>query len=278
MRFHRACCLVLAALVACASLLSAPRAAAQDSDAWPEGTGLAILMVELTGGEHNVVRTGPGDDYAIAGVYPEGARLRVLAKNGDWYNVRLSKAETGWIHASLCEEYEDLSALELRPNPKLYSRVGSFGVSGYTGGYSFDRKSNSLVLGGRIGYYLFDFVQIEGGVGWTHIHRPEEIVESLFDLRLEAEEFDMLFYQLGALIELLPGRRMVPYVTGGVGSSIFLGRSESSLGFGGGTMLFVSKSTAVRWELRTYQFRSGTDQARRTNHNVEFSIGSSLLF
>ena len=57
-----------------------------------------------------------------------------------------------------------------------------------------------------------------------------------------------------------------------------IGHALASLGFGGGTMLFVSKTTAVRWELRTYQFRSGTDQARRLNHNVEFSIGSSLLF
>src|SRR5690606_31628056 len=137
--------------------------ASPSPDAWPEGAGLPVLMVELTGDRHNVIRTGPGDDYAIAGVYPQGARLRVMAKNGDWYNVRLSNTTTGWVHASLCDEYEDLSALELRPNPRLYSRVGSFGVSGYTGGYSFDRKSNSLVVGGRVGYYLLDFLQIEGG-------------------------------------------------------------------------------------------------------------------
>jgi hypothetical protein len=71
---------------------------------------------------------------------------------------------------------------------------------------------------------------------------------------------------------------MVPYLVGAVGSSVLLGRSESSFDFGGGTMLFVSKSTAIRWELRSYQFETGNDQARRTNHNVEFSIGSTLLF
>ncbi|MCA9729438.1 MAG: SH3 domain-containing protein, partial [Candidatus Eisenbacteria bacterium] len=251
---------------------------AHDSNAWPEGAGLPTLMVKLVGGDHNVVRSGPGEDYAIVGVYPKDARLEVLAKNEEWYNVRVSPTESGWIHSSLCEEYEDLSALELRPNPRLYSRVGSFSVSGYTGGYAFDRKSNSLVVGGRLGYYLFDFLEIEGGLGWTHVHRPEEIVESLFHLRLEAEDFDMLFYQLGTRIELLPGRRMVPYLVGGVGSSIYLGRSESALDFGGGTMLFVSKTTAVRWELRSYQFHTGTDQARRMSHNVEFSIGSTLLF
>lgn len=237
-----------------------------------------VLMVRLVEGETNVLRAGPGDGYAIAGIYPGGARFRVLAKNGDWYNVQLSGTETAWVHASLCKEYEDLSHLEMRSNPRLYSRVGAFTLNGYAGGYAFDRKSNSLALGGRFGYYLFDFVELEGGVSWTHIHRPEEIVESLFNLRLEAEDFHMLYYQLGARVELLPGRRMVPYLAGGAGSSILQGRSESAFNFGGGTLFFVSKSVATRWELRSFQFKSGTDRARRTAHNIEFSFGSTVLF
>jgi outer membrane beta-barrel protein len=259
--------------------LDGPAAEAPSPDPWgDERLGEPVLMVKLIGGEANVVRSGPGESYAIAGVFPGGARFRVLAKNGDWYNIRLSGTETGWVHASLCHEYEDLSHLEMRPNPRLYSRVGAFTLSGYAGGYAFDRKSNSLALGGRFGYYLLDFVELEGGVSWTHIHRPEEIVESLFNLRLEAEDFHMLYYQLGARVELLPGRRMVPYVAGGAGSSIFRGRSESSVNFGGGTLFFVSKSVATRWELRTFQFKSGSERARRTAHNIEFSFGSTVLF
>ncbi len=234
--------------------------------------------VRLTGGAHNVVRSGPGGAYSIAGVYNDKAVFPVIAKSGDWYNIRLSDTETGWVHSSLCREFDDLSDLEFRPNPKLYSRTGSFILSGHAGGYAFDRKSNSLVLGGGIGYYVFDRLQVEGGLGWTHVHRPAEIVESLFGLSLEAEDFHMLFYHLNATWELMPGRQMVPYVSAGVGSAIMRGESEPSFNFGGGTTLYLSKRSAMRWEVRDYRFSTGSADARRPNNNIEFTLGSLLLF
>jgi outer membrane beta-barrel protein len=237
-----------------------------------------VRKVRLIGGDRNVVRSGPGDSFAIAGVYPGKSEFKVIAKSGDWYNIRLSDTETGWIHSSLCKEFDDLSDLEFRPNPRMYSRTGSFILAGYTGGYSFDRKSNSLVLGGRLGYYVFDRIQVEGGLAWTHVHRPAEIVESLFDLSLEAEDFHMLFYHLIASWELMPGRQMVPYVSAGVGSTIMQGESEPSFNFGAGTTLYLSKRSAMRWEVRDYRFSSGTSNARRNNNNIEFTLGSLLLF
>jgi outer membrane beta-barrel protein len=242
----------------------------------PRMTG--VRKVRLIGGERNVVRSGPGDTYSISGVYPGGAEFPVIAKSGAWYNIRLSDTETAWIHASLCREFDDLSDLQFRPNPKMYSRTGSFILAGNAGGYSFDRKSNSLVLGGRFGYYVFDRLQVEGGVSWTHVHRPAEIVETLFGLTLEAEDFDMLFYHLISTWELLPGRQMVPFVSAGVGSAIMQGESEPSFNFGAGTTLYLSKRTAMRWEVRDYRFTSGSTNSRRTNNNIEFTLGSLLLF
>lgn len=243
-----------------------------------DGWGYAIPMVRLTGGDHNVLRRGPGDAFAIVAVEPEGAEYRVLAKKGDWYSVAISETASAWVHSALCEEFEDLSHLEMRPNPRLFSRTGAFTLTGYAGGYAYDRKSNSVALGGRVGYYVFDFLEVEGGVSWTHINRPAEVVESLFNLRLEAEEFHMLYYNLGLRLELLPGRQMVPYLVGGAGASILEGRTESSWNYGGGTALFLTKTTATRWELRSYRFDAGFDRARRTNHNIEFSFGTSVLF
>jgi outer membrane beta-barrel protein len=234
--------------------------------------------VRLSHSERNVVRSGPGDHYSIVGVYPEGAVFPVIAKSGDWYNIRLSDAETGWIHSSLCKEYDDLSNLEFKPNPKLYSRTGTFILTGYAGAYSFDRMSNSLVLGGRLGYYVFDMLQVEGGVSWTHVHRPAEIVESLFNLQLEAQDFGMLFYDLTTTLEVLPGRQMVPFVSAGVGSSIFLGKAEPAFNIGAGTSLYLSRTHAVRWEVRDYMFHSGPDDARVSNHNIQFSLGTAILF
>ena len=234
--------------------------------------------VRLKGHSHNVARSGPGEGFSIVGVYESGTSFPVIAKRDDWYGVRLSNSETGWIHASLCQEFDDLSDLEFKPNPKLFSRTGSYILTGYGGAYAFDRKSNSLVLGGRLGYYVFDRVQVEGGVAWTHVRRPQEIVESLFDLSLEAEDFGMLFYHLIATYELMPGRQMVPFVSGGLGSSIMQGESEPSFNIGAGTTLFLSKRTAMRWEFRHYRFSSGSSNARIANNNIEFTIGTAVLF
>ena len=256
----------------------APRGAATVAPRFVDGWGYAIPMVRLSRGDHNVLRRGPGDEFAIVSVEPKGSEYRVLAKKGDWYSVAISETTSGWVHAALCEEFEDLSNLEMRPNPRLFSRTGAFTLTGYAGGYAYDRKSNSVALGGRVGYYVFDFLEVEGGVSWTHIHRPAEVVESLFNLRIEAEDFHMLYYNLGLRIELLPGRQMVPYLVGGTGASIFQGRTESAWHYGGGTTLFLSKTTATRWELRSYRFDAGFDRARRTNHNIEFSFGTSVLF
>ena len=74
------------------------------------------------------------------------------------------------------------------------------------------------MLGGRVGQYVFDRVQVEGGVGWTHVKRPQEIVESLFGLSLEAEDLNMLW------------------------------------------------------------FRSGSDDSRVENNNIEFTLGTAALF
>jgi outer membrane beta-barrel protein len=237
-----------------------------------------VRMVRLSGSAQNVVRSGPGDRFAIAGIYKKGSTFPIIAKSGDWYNIRLSETETGWIHSSLCEEFDDLTGLEFRPNPKIYSRTGSFIFTGYTGAYAFDRKSNSLVVGGRLGYYVFDRLQADGGLAWTHVQRPAEIVESLFGLTLEEEDFHMLFYHLGLTYEVLPGRQMVPFVSGGVGSAIMQGDTEPSFNFGAGTSLFLSKKTAMRWEVRDYVFRTGSQGSRRANNNIEFTLGSSILF
>jgi outer membrane beta-barrel protein len=244
----------------------------------PENSLTTQRRVRLDRDSHNVLRTGPGAGFAIVGVYPKGASFVVIAKSAEWYNVRVSDTVTGWVHASLCREYDDLSDLEYRPNPKVYNRAGTFIAGGYGGAYAFDRKSNSLVLGGRLGYYVFDRIQVEGGGSWTHIHRPAEIVESLFGLTLEAEDFQMLFYHLNVTWEILPGRQMVPFLTAGVGSAIMRGETEPSYNLGAGTTLYLSKRMATRWEVRDYRFSTGPDASRVANDNVEFSLGTFFLF
>jgi len=235
------------------------------------------LMIEITA-ESSVLRSGPGEEFSVIEFREEGARLPVLAKKGEWYNVRVDETRTAWIHASLCREYHDLSKLEFRPNPKLFSRVGSFAFTGFGGAYSFDRKSNSLLLGGRLAYFLFEYVDVEGTLGWAHIVRPAEIVEDLFQLELAEEDFHLLYYAMNVNLKLLPGRQLVPYVTFGAGSTIMQGETESGLNFGAGATMYVARRVAVRWEFRDYRLANGLGNARRDNNNLEFSMGTALLF
>ncbi|HUK61922.1 MAG TPA: outer membrane beta-barrel domain-containing protein [Dongiaceae bacterium] len=252
--------------------------ASPDTTALPPGAMPTTRVVKLVHATRNVVRSGPGEEYSIVGVYPKGTVLPVIAKRGDWYGVRLSPDETGWIHSSLCKESDDVSDLEFRANPKLYSRMGSYLLTAYAGGYAFDRKSNSLALGGGLGYYVFDRMRVDASVGWTHVHRPAEIVESLFALSLEAEDFHMLYYHVTGSWEILPGRQLVPYLTAGAGASIMQGESDPSWDFGVGAMIYLSKKTAMRWEVRDYRFTSGDAKAKQSNDNIELSVGTALLF
>jgi outer membrane beta-barrel protein len=264
-------------LAAAAGIALAPPAASAQDGSLPVSPQSHQRSVRLNRQDRNVVRTGPGDTFAIKGVYPKGTTFPVIAKSGDWYNIRLSDTETGWIHSSLCEEVDDFSDLEFRPNPRLYSRVGSFILTADVGGYSFDRKSNSVSVGGRVGYYILDFLEAEAGVGWTHVVRPQETVESLFGLRLEEERFDLLFYNLNLTLEVLPGRQMVPFVTGGAGASMFQGTAETTWNVGAGTRLYLSKKTAIRWEVRNYRFTSHLDTTPHSNNNFEMILGTSFL-
>ncbi len=264
---------------AAASAATTPAAA--DTTAGPDLNAPYVLTeksVRLRDDGVNVVRTGPGDGFAIVGVFAGGSRFPVIAKKGLWYNVRLSDSETGWVHASLCEEFDDMSGLEFRPNPRLFSRVGSYGMTLYAGGYAFDRKSNSLVLGARFEYFLLEMVGIEAGLGWTHVVRPAEIVESLFDLSLEEENFPMLFYTFNVNLKLLPGRQMVPYLTVGAGNSIMEGATEGTVNYGVGLDFYVKRATALTFEFRNYTLDSGVADARRKNANYEFGVGTTFLF
>ena len=85
----------------------------------------ATRKVRLIGNTRTVVRTGPGDRYAIAGVFLAGRTFPVIARSGEWYAVHLSDSETGWVHASLCKELDDLSGLEFRPDPLYLSKQSS---------------------------------------------------------------------------------------------------------------------------------------------------------
>jgi uncharacterized protein YgiM (DUF1202 family) len=53
------------------------------------------------------LREGPGTQYAVITPIVKGARLIMMAKQGEWYQVNLRSASiNGWIHESVVSEEE----------------------------------------------------------------------------------------------------------------------------------------------------------------------------
>src|SRR5439155_19202136 len=88
----------------------APAPAAAAGSAFPRPVAnaplAAVHMVRLTGRPRTVLRSGPSESDAIAGVFPPGTSVPLLGRNGDWSNVGLTPTESAWVHASRCSRHE----------------------------------------------------------------------------------------------------------------------------------------------------------------------------
>ncbi len=234
--------------------------------------------VEVVGTPVAVVRAGPGAEHAIVATVKEGQVLTLDAKSGEWNHVRLGEATSGWMHESLLKTYIDPRKFQFAPDPGLPSRQRSFHIVGYGGNYAADREDNGMLFGARIGYSLTRRFAFEAGIGYTGVTRTTYVLERIFGLRLEQERFDLFFYEAGASMDVLPGRRVTPFVTLGFGASVLGSQVEPTYAVGLGTKMFLAKRVAVRWELRDHRLRGGNRFTRFSGDNLEFSGGTELLF
>jgi outer membrane beta-barrel protein len=149
---------------------------------------------------------------------------------------------------------------------------------GYGGTYAADREDNGFLVGARIGYSLTRRFAFEAGVGYTSVVRTTYVLERIFGLRLEQEKFDLLFYEVGGSMDILPGRRVTPFVTAGGGASVLNSHAEPTWVVGVGTKMFLVKRMALRWELRDHHMQGGNQFTRFAGDNLEFSGGAEWLF
>ena len=252
--------------------VAAPAIAPANSDSLP------TAEVQVIGGPVAVVRAGPGPEHAIVATVQEGQVLTLDAKSGEWDHVRLGDAASGWMHESLLKAYVDPRRFEFTPDRGRPSRQRAFHAVLYAGNYAADREDNGILYGGRIGYSLTRRFAFEAGIGRTTVKRTTFVLERVFGLRLEEEHFDLFFYEAGLSADVLPGRRVTPFVTLGFGASVLDARVESTYAVGVGTRAFVSKRAALRWELRDHRLRGGNRFTRFSGDNLEFSGGAELLF
>ena len=202
--------------------------------------------------------------------------LPLVARVGGWYAVESSPGQTAWVVATRVEELDP--DLHFITEPYTYRRERSFVFTALSGIYSGEQESNAPLIGGRLGYYLTDRYEIEAGLQFTRVDRQRDLVEDLFDLSLEESTFQILHYQTNVNVHLITGRRLAPYITGGIGTATSNAKTEMAWNAGVGTLFFVTTETAVRLDFRNYHFQTGNQFTRRAVDNLELGIGASFLF
>jgi len=269
---------VLAAALATAPPLAAqPRVEHLDGgQPWEGDRPAQRKRVEVTNGEPVLLRDGPGGQYAIVATAAPEEKLLIVARLGSWYAVETDPGQTGWVSSERVKELDP--EVHFIVDPRRYHRERSFAFTPVTGLYSAEAQSNSAVIGGRLGYYLTDRYEVEAGVGFTRVHRDRDLVEDLFDLQLEEWDYQVFQYQANMNVHIVTGRRLSPFVTGGIGTATSNSKTELAWNAGTGMIFYFKPDTGARIELRNYHFEAGNAFTRRTTNNIEAAIGITFLY
>ena len=235
-----------------------------------------MKRVEVTSKEPVFLRAGPGPDYAIVATAEPEDELRIVARLCDWYSVETEPGHTGWLSAARVKELDP--EVHFVADPRRYHRSRSIAFTPVSGLYSAEAQSNSAMIGGRLGYYLTDRFEVEAGVGFTRVERNRDLVEDLFDLHLEEWNYQVFQYQANMNVHVVTGRRLSPFVTGGIGTATSDAKTELAWNAGAGMLFFVKPDTGARLEFRNYHFQAGNQFTRRNTDNIEATIGVTFLF
>jgi outer membrane beta-barrel protein len=253
-----------------------PRVEERSSEVWQGRQPAQGKRVRVKGDTQVLLRAGPGGDYAIMATAAPGGEMLLVARVGSWYAVETGPGHTAWVAMSRVEELDP--DVHFVTDPYEYRRDQSFNFTPMAGMYSGDQQSNSISLGGRLGYYLTDRYEVEAGVGFTRVERDRDQVEELFALNLEETTFQVFHYQANLNVHVLTGRRLAPFVTAGIGTATSNAKTELAWNAGAGVLYFVTTAAAARFEFRNYSFELGNQFTRRPVNNIEFALGASFLF
>jgi outer membrane beta-barrel protein len=276
-RYVGAFILLAAVLLAAPPVVAQPRVERVDGgEPWEGDRPAQRKRVQVTSGEPVLLRDGPGGDYAIVATAAPEEKLLIVARLGTWYAVETDPGQTGWVSSSRVKELDP--DVHFIVDPRRYRRERSFVFTPVTGLYSAESQSNSAMIGGRMGYYLTDRYEVEAGIGFTRVHRDRDLVEDLFDLLLEEADYQVFQYQANFNVHIVTGRRLSPFVTGGIGTATSNSKTELAWNAGTGMVYYVKPDTGARIEIRNYHFETGNAFTRRTTDNIEATFGISFLF
>lgn len=236
------------------------------------------MRVRVFGTPVAVLRSGPGEDHALVATALEEDILVVDARTGAWYHVTGVDGASGWVHRDLVRNDVDREQFKFQPDPGKRQRQRTLALNLFVGSYAADREDNGFLMGARMGYAVTPRFTFEVGIGRTRIVRSTYVLEQLFNLRLEEESFQVFFYEAGLAMDLLPGRRVSPFIAAGVGATILNARVEPTWSMAVGTRAYLSRQIALRWEIRDHRLEAGNQFTRFKADNFEFSAGMELQF
>jgi outer membrane beta-barrel protein len=167
--------------------------------------------------------------------------------------------------------------------PKVHAH--DFEVGAFAGTLNVESFGSSLVYGARLGYHITEDFFAEATYARSTV--SDENFRTLGIAVFSEEQAQLTYYDLSAGMNLFPGevffgrnqaRVSYVYVIGGVGVTTFDILTNITFNYGLGLRVQPSDLWSVRLEVRDRMFESDLLGTNKWTHNLEVSLGLSMLF
>lgn len=146
-----------------------------------------------------------------------------------------------------------------------YDQSGRFEVGPFVGYHYFEDKQNledSFSYGGRLGYNFTSHLGAEITLGVVKAHVDDKSLVGLVkgQYRSPTDSVDVKYYQLDAIYQFSPSKRLSPFVTAGIGRSLYspnvMSNDTNTINLGVGAKYWVKDDIAVRVDVRAFEEKS----------------------
>ncbi|MDD3147707.1 MAG: OmpA family protein [Candidatus Riflebacteria bacterium] len=154
-------------------------------------------------------------------------------------------------------------ASSLKKSP--YDQSGRFEVGPFIGYHYFDDKQNledSFSYGGRFGYNFTSHLGAEITLGVVDADVDNKSLTGLVkgQYRSPTGSVDLKYYQVDAIYQFSPTQRLSPFVTAGIGRSLYdpgvMNNDTNTINLGVGAKYWVKDDIAVRVDVRAFEEKS----------------------
>lgn len=148
---------------------------------------------------------------------------------------------------------------------KTYDQSGRFEVGPFVGYHYFEDKQNledSFCYGGRLGYNFSSHLGAEITLGVVDSDVDDKSLTSVArgQYRSPTGSVELKYYQIDAIYQFTPGKRLSPFVTAGIGRNLYspnvLSNDTNTINVGIGAKYWLKKDIAVRVDVRAFEEKS----------------------